>query len=427
MSTAVLDLDLEVALAKDANALPRTAPESRRILVWSPNYAPELTGIPPLVTDACEWLATRGHSVDVVTAMPNYPQRRIVDGYRGALWSSEQSAGVSLYRSWLRVRPEETFIDKALYEFSFAACSLPRVARRLTSADVLLCVVPSLLSASAAATIRALLPPKQRPRLVLWVQDLVLSGALTLDDLGTRSRRALSAAGRLERAAARAADRIVVCSPEFGKYFTARGVQPESIETIYNWVDVDWIQPAPAPEHARTRFLYAGNLGYSQGFDTLVDGAIWAGAGVELEIVGDGNAAAEVRRLAARSDRVRVLPPVPREQFPGLLASADAHVVVQRGVSAGANFPSKISSYLASGRPIVASIDPSTAAAALLRASGGALLVPPDSPRDLARAMRTLSIDPELRAELGRNGRRYAVDHLAKKPVLERLEHELIG
>jgi colanic acid biosynthesis glycosyl transferase WcaI len=427
VSTAALDLDLDLALVRQPTALRQALPEPRRILVWSPNYAPELTGIPPLVTDACEWLAGRGHCVDVVTAMPNYPHRRIDDDYRGALWSSEQNAGVSLYRSWLRVRPEETFLDKALYEFSFAACSLPRVARRLSSADVLLCVVPSLLSASAAAAIRALLPAKQRPRLVLWVQDLVLSGALTLDDLGSRGRRALSAAGRLETAAARAADRIVVCSPEFGHYFTARGVQTEKIETIYNWVDVDWIEPSPPPEHPRTRFLYAGNLGYSQGFDTLVDGAIGAGRDVELDIVGDGNAAAEVRRLSAQSERIRVLPPVPRDEFPGLLASADAHVVVQRGVSAGANFPSKISSYLASGRPIVASIDPGTAAARLLRASGGALVVPPDSPRDLARAMRTLSGDAELRAELGRNGRRYAVEHLAKRPMLERLEQELIG
>lgn len=402
-------------------------PEPKRILVWSPNYAPELTGIPPLVTDACEWLAARGHQVDVVTAMPNYPQRRIIDDYRGALWRSERHGGVAVHRSWLRVRPEETFMDKALYEVSFAASSLPRVARRLSSADVVLCVIPSLLSAGAAAAMRALLPAKQRPRLVLWVQDLVLSGAAALDDLGSHRRRILAATGRVEVAAARAADRVVVCSPEFGRYFAARGVRPDKIETIYNWVDVDWVKPAPPAGHARTRFLYAGNLGYSQGFETLVDAANQAGSDIELDIVGDGNAAAAVRRLAARSDQIRVLPPVPRDEFPQLLSSADVHVVIQRGVSAGANLPSKIASYLASGRPIVASIDLRTAAAELLRASGGALLVPPDSAADLARAMRTLNDRPELRAELGQSGRRYAVKHLAMGPVLERFERELIG
>ena len=54
-----------------------------RILVWSPNYAPELAGIPPLVTEACGWLAARGHVVDVVTALPNYPHRQIHHWLRG--------------------------------------------------------------------------------------------------------------------------------------------------------------------------------------------------------------------------------------------------------------------------------------------------------------------------------------------------------
>ncbi len=100
------------------------------ILIWSPNYTPELTGIPPLVTDACGWLATRGHEVEVVTALPNYPQRRIDPAYRGNLWRSEVLDGVEVHRSWLRVRPGESFVDKVLYEASFTALSLPRVARR---------------------------------------------------------------------------------------------------------------------------------------------------------------------------------------------------------------------------------------------------------------------------------------------------------
>ena len=58
-----------------------------RILLWSPNYAPEPTGIPPLVTDAAEWLAERGHRVEVVTAVPNYPERSIHPEYRRSLFS----------------------------------------------------------------------------------------------------------------------------------------------------------------------------------------------------------------------------------------------------------------------------------------------------------------------------------------------------
>lgn len=385
-----------------------------RVLIWSPNYAPELIGIPPLVTSAAEWLAERGHTVDVVTGVPNYPERVVHPSYRGAPYRSSVENRVRVHRSWLRVRPNERFLDKALYEASFALVSAPRVVRRLRRTDVLVCVVPSL----AAAAIAALLPSR---RLVLWVQDLVSAAAATVDDA---PGRALTAARRLERLAGRRADRIVVCSPGFADHLTALGISRERISTVYNWVDTSEITPTNPRENGRpSRFLYAGNLGYTQGFETLFDAA--RRAGVELEVVGEGNAAESVRRAAG--DGVSVRGPVARADYPLLLASADVHVVVQRRAAAGANLPSKIASYLASGRPIVASIGAQTPAAELLRASGGALLVEPEQPEALAEAMRMLAGNAELRSELGRRGRAFAEAELSKEQALVRLEAAITG
>jgi colanic acid biosynthesis glycosyl transferase WcaI len=391
-----------------------------RILIWSPNYAPELTGIPPLVTDAAEWLAARGHVVDVVAPMPNYPRRRIQADYRGRVWMSERRGGVGIHRAWLRVRPEEGFVDKALYELTAATMTLPLVLRRLRKTDVLLCVVPTLL----AATYATILP--RRLRVVLWVQDLVVAGAGALR-LGGAARRAVAASALLERRAAQHADRVVVCSSGFRDHFMARGVHAESIDVVHNWVDLDWIEPKA--EHADggdLRVLYAGNLGYSQGLATLVDAARIAGDGVRVDIVGDGNAARVVASLAAHVPNVHLRGPVPRSEFPDLLGDHDAHIVIQRRVSAGANLPSKIATALASGRPIVASIDPDTPAASLLRDSGGAILVEPESPIALAQAMRDLAGDPERRAALGRSGRAYAEEHLSKESALRRLETAIL-
>ncbi|MFL5970554.1 MAG: glycosyltransferase WbuB, partial [Gaiellaceae bacterium] len=82
---------------------------------------------------------------------------------------------------------------------------------------------------------------------------------------------------------------------------------------------------------------------------------------------------------------------------------------------------------MASARPIVASIDPATPAADVLRKSRGAQLVEPESPAELAHAMRTLAADAELRRRLGANARAYAEAHLAKRPALERLERLIVG
>jgi colanic acid biosynthesis glycosyl transferase WcaI len=131
----------------------------------------------------------------------------------------------------------------------------------------------------------------------------------------------------------------------------------------------------------------------------------------------------QVRRVAG----VTLRPPVPSEDYPALLAQADVQLVLQRRVSAGANLPSKIATYLASGRPILASIDPGTPAADLLRRSGGAVLVEPESPTELAAAMERLSSDPALRRRLGEHAREFAVRRLSRDRALGRLEAAILG
>jgi colanic acid biosynthesis glycosyl transferase WcaI len=390
----------------------------RRILIWSPNYAPEPIGIPPLVTDAAERFVMRGHSVDVVTAVPNYPERRIHPDYRGVFFRTETLNGVRVHRSWLRARPERSVADKALYELTISTFALPNVVRLARRADVIVCVVPTLLSAVYAAALTRVL----KKRLVLWVQDLVLSVAPAIG-VGAASSRVLSAARRLEQHAARAADSIVVCSPGFREYLIAGGVDPRKIETIYNWADVDRIAPRPAQVNGElVRFLYAGNLGYTQGFETLVDAARIGGERFLVDIVGAGNAAETVRHLAEGVPNITVRAPVSHHEYPELLASADVHLVLQRRICAGANLPSKIATSMASGRPVLASIDAETPAAHLLRDSGGALLVEPESATALADGMRQLADDPVLRGRMGRNARRYAEQKLAKDAALDRLE-----
>jgi len=311
------------------------------------------------------------------------------------------------------VRPAERFVDKALYEASFAALSFPRVVARLRRTDTVLCVVPSLVAAALAAT------TVRRGRLVLWVQDLVGVAARAVADA---PGAALRVASLLERYAAGRADRIVVCSPGFEEHFVRLGIDPARVETILNWVDTAAIGgDEPPPNGTPTRFLYAGNLGYTQGFETLAAAAVRAGEGIVVEVVGAGNAAGQVEALG-----LPTRPPVPPEDFPALLSSADVHVVIQRRVAAGANLPSKIAPYLASGRPIVASLGAGTPAARLLEASGGALLVPAERPELLAAAMIRLRDDPELRQRMGAAGRAYAVAHLDKEQALRRLEEAFL-
>jgi colanic acid biosynthesis glycosyl transferase WcaI len=404
---------------------PRQTPACcRRIVIWSPNYAPDPTGIPPLVTDSAEWLASQGHDVRVVTTFPHYPQRRIDRRYRGRLWSSESLNGVRIDRSWVYVRPRETFRHKMLYELTASGLALRAALPAILRADVLVCVVPTLTAAFYAALAHAARP---RFRLVLWLQDLVLRAAEAVDGTTRIPRRVMHVAGLAERSAVRQADAIIVCSPGFHEYLRKRGVPDPKIETILNWADTERIRPTAPAERAGARFLYAGNVGYTQGLETAVEAAALAPNDTVVEIVGDGNAFMHVMGMAKGVANVIVRPPVSGDAYPALLSSADVQLVVQKRVAAGANFPSKIASYLASGRPILASIDLATPAADVLRRSEAAVLVEPESPPLLADAMKRLAGDPLLRAELGSRARDFAVKEFSREPALRRFEGVLLG
>jgi glycosyltransferase involved in cell wall biosynthesis len=233
---------------------------------------------------------------------------------------------VDIYRSWLRVRPQESFLDKGAYEASFAALSAPTALARLRHSDVVVCLVPTLLSSALGGLATRL----GRRRFVVWVQDLVLAAAEALDGLGAPERRVLSVMRLMESLPLRRADTVVTCSAGFVGYLQDHGARSGAIETIPNWVDTSQITRLPEPSSSRDiRFLYTGNVGYTQGFETLIEAARQVGEGADLEIVGGGNAVDHVRRLVGGVGVVRA--PVERDAYGALLGSAHVLVVVSAG------------------------------------------------------------------------------------------------
>jgi glycosyltransferase involved in cell wall biosynthesis len=358
-----------------------------------------------------------------VTALPNYPERQIGAAYRGCLYRRERINGIEVHRSWLRVRPAETFLDKALYELTFAGLSLPSALRRAGRFETVVCVVPSLLAAAlASSTLR------RGRRLVVWLQDLVVGAAASLDEVGGPGRLALQAAAAVERRVLRSADRVICCSPGFASYAKRLGAPADRVETVLNWVDVERFSvESDVPPTGEFVAGYTGNVGYTQGFETIIEAARLLEVGSRIEVVGAGNSYERLRRAAAGVPSLTLRPLVPEADFPARLASYGALVVVQRAVSANVNLPSKIATYLAAGRPVVASIDPLTSAAELLGRSGAAILVPPEDGDALARAIRTLRADPRLASRLGDNGRRFAAAELDRRILLPRLEAAILG
>jgi glycosyltransferase involved in cell wall biosynthesis len=167
-------------------------------------------------------------------------------------------------------------------------------------------------------------------------------------------------------------------------------------------------------------------MGHKQGLETVIDAAMALSSdpGVRVVLAGDGNARHSLARKADAlgSSNLQFVGPQPWGAHEAMLEAADVLVVNQRASVVDMSLPSKLTSYFAAGRPTIATVSVTSETAREIERSGGGVLVPPDSPDALARAVRELRASPERCFEFGRNAKRYANERLSAAANLPQYE-----
>jgi colanic acid biosynthesis glycosyl transferase WcaI len=235
------------------------------------------------------------------------------------------------------------------------------------------------------------------------------------------NRLLVSAVDRLEKYCLKNAARIRILSSSFEEPLIQKGVDPSKVKLIYDWVDTDVIQPQPKDNSFAQRYglcdhfimLYTGNLGYLQGLQSVLETARLLSDEPDLRFVfvGDGAARDELVETCRRDGLTHVtfIDYQSQERMPEVLASADVSLVSLKTGIAFEALPSKTFSILASGRPLIASLDPGSDAWDLVERSNGGLCVPPESPRKLSEAILKLKQNRALSEEFSSNGRSYVL------------------
>jgi colanic acid biosynthesis glycosyl transferase WcaI len=172
--------------------------------------------------------------------------------------------------------------------------------------------------------------------------------------------------------------------------------------------------------------LHAGNIGDKQRLELLVQSAKLLEEKKEIQfvIVGDGARKAAVVAGAARlgTNNVRFLPLQPEEHFAEMLAAADVLILHQHAEVTDSVIPGKLLTYMAAGRPIVATAAPESATGLAVARSGCGLAVQPENPPALAEAILKLVGSQELRAQCGTSARAFVCANFSRLTVLPRLE-----
>ena len=238
----------------------------------------------------------------------------------------------------------------------------------------------------------------------------------------------------------RRADRVVAIGETMRRRLVQKGAAPDRIVVIPNWVDTNAIHPEPrdndwARSHdlaGRFVVMHSGNVGHPQNLDVLIRATTFLRDLDDLRVVviGGGARRGALMELAEilETDAVRFLDYQPRETLSASLSSAQVHYVgLGRGLS-GYVVPSRLYGILAAGRPVLAAVDDESETAAVVRAVGCGLVVPPSRPELVAQALRDLHDGRHDLEAMGGRGRDYVVAEADRSVAIERyrrLLHEL--
>jgi colanic acid biosynthesis glycosyl transferase WcaI len=421
---------LDVRSAADDRITPELSPANllagKHVVVVGINYAPEPTGIAPYTTAMCEHLATRARLVTVLTGLPHYPSWRVAGEYRRVRRSRTQpSESLQLVRHRHTVPGRMTALTRGRYEATF----LRRVrgTRLEQPADLVIAVTPSLSGALAGAR----LARRHRCPLVVVVQDLMAKAASQSGISGGGAVAGATAA--LERRALSAANRVLIVSEAFRPQLHAYGIADDRIDLVPNW---SHITPSPlsaaeakcALGWPQDRFtvVHTGNMGFKQGLETAVHAAAELARRdepIDLVLIGDGSRRKALQAMATGKPNIRFLEPVDGDDYPTVLAAADLLLLCERPTVADMSLPSKLTSYMISGRPIIASVASGGATAReLARVERGAEMVTAGRGEELAAAVIALRSLAGHRAQMAAAARDHAEAHLTAPAALRRLE-----
>ncbi|MHB1132138.1 MAG: glycosyltransferase family 4 protein [Chloroflexota bacterium] len=395
-------------------------------------FAPDLSAANAVIaTDLAEEMVREGYGLTVVTSFPHYAGNIVDSEFKGQLFRREHRNGVRVTRTYVYASPQKQRVFvRVLNYISFNVLS---VLAGIFSGqqDIILAPSPPLTIGLSAFFISLV----KRIPFVYNVQDIYPDVAIKLGAL--KNPWLIRLSYWLERFVYARARHITVLSEGFRANLLAKGVPPEKVSVIPNFVDVAFVRPLPRENEfrlahdLRDRFvvLYAGNIGYSQNLEHVLECAALLREQEDLVffVVGNGSCKPQLEARARELGlaNVRFLPFLPREEVPELYAAADACLITLRHGIARDSVPSKAYTIMAAARPVVAAVDRDSDTWKMVEEADCGLCVEPEDPAALAQAIRRLYEDRVLAERMGTNGREHVTTHYTKEAVA-RQYHELL-
>lgn len=387
-----------------------------KILVVSQHYWPE-----PMyaLTDMCEELVRRGHTVDVVTDVPNYPMGYIYDEYKHRQRRRENHNGVNIIRTFtIGRRHNAVFRLLNYYSYSFSSTLYTHGLK--TDYDVVFTNETSPVMMTRAATAYS---HKHKKKCILYCMDLwpacLKAGGMREDSLIYKFF------GRVSKKLYNRADTILITSRMFKDYLMKEHQVPEE-RIIYfpqyassQFDDLPQIEKKPGYD-----FVFAGNIGTAQSLDTVINAAkLLPNMDIRWHFVGDGSELQNLKKLAEGMNNVIFHGRKPLEDMPKYYAMADAMLVLLlNDPLISLTLPGKEQTYMAAGKPILAA--GTGEIPMIIEEAKCGWCAKAEDVEEFVEVVRKF-INFEDKEKLGRNAREYYEANFDRKQFMDKLEKKL--
>lgn len=404
-------------------------PSQKKILVVTQHFWPENFRI----NDIVEGFLQDGIAVDVLCGLPNYPKGEWFPGYSAAGPFEEKWHGACLYRCKEVPRRGNTSVNIFLNYVSWPWYAAHALHRLPGGYDAVFCfnTSPVLMCWPAIRYAKKHHIPFTNYVLDIWPENLY-------SVLNVKNKALRAIAQGVSDALYKKADRLIAMSEPLQQRLCQRtGMPPQKIAVIPQYCEDFYAVPQPdaalqAQFGGRFNLVFTGTFTPAQSLETVitaVQDARSRGADIlHLLLVGDGMSRAalkaKVKELHAE-DAVTFYGSVPATDIPKFTALADALIVcLSDSPDLGLTVPAKVASYMAAGKPVLASMDGAGNAAV---AAAGGLSSPACDAAALADNLLALTrMDAAQRAAMGQSAKEYYLAHYRRSELLRKLEHFIL-
>ena len=394
-----------------------------KILLISQYFYPENFKINDLIFS----LKERGHEITVLTGKPNYSKTYFFEGYGWKSDDFETINDIPVYRANLFSRRNGGAFRLFLNYISFAFLASLKVRKIKGSFDAIYVYQTSPVTVGIPAIFAKKL---FKTPIYFWVQDLWPESLSAAG--GVNNKIVLGFFNSLTKWIYNQSKKVLIQSDGFRKYILNQGIPNDKIIYYPNPTE-DFYKPLQEVKEYQEFFqneffniVFAGNIGEAQSFKTIIEAINnIKELPIKLIVLGDGRykeTALSLIKEKGLESHFNFLGSFPPTEMPKFFSHADALLVsLKKEKIFSLTIPSKIQSYLACGKPIIASIDGE--GTKIVNDANCGVTSPAEDSLALSKKIKELmALDKSKRSEMGNNGRAYYEKEFDRNNLLEKLE-----